>query len=881
MTGSVTWGDLDLQGDVAVGGLVNGKDLQVVHNDAVYKDDGSVRVTGKKVFQNGLSVKGNINTETTNDIDLSKRLFTLHTDQDITAPFTFDTITAEKSMTLDGTFDGVDLVKLDSRALKQSMDTIENLVFNGKVTIGDFQVNGKLGGIDVNARLQDAVRLTGKDITIKGTKNFVKDVAFKNIFTTNLNNVNFNTYLNHAVRKNVPINLNKKLKVNGLVSAPSITVDSLNIQGTVDGIDYKDLMTRAVLLDGTQSSTSNLVSRICLMQEMVIKKNAFQYTKTTFSLQQFTNDVLVKGNLATIRLNDLDMDTHYLTTNTPQTFITNVDFDNVHASANVAVQGSVNNVNLPAEFANTLKIQGGQTITGMKTINGVTIVSNDVEVTGLTGDDTLVDFSSEVVYLTEAPTISGSLHFSSDLTVKSLTSTSGEIGDIDVVDLANNAWYYNEAAIITASLNFMDPVVMKETLLTNHTVDGMLVSGVYGDAENALNTYSTYNEGIKNLYINKCPLIEEAYKDTQKAIFDADYFHLVNEAQFGGKPKSSASARVDNSSYIVMSWEKSCDVTMDKYGTSFVPTTTLYSNFGSGKDWIHFEHQGDNYFIGAASSADNSCSRTNSVSLKLENDALTVHQELVAGERVEKTFIQETGTVGIAITMGNVRHLYSFSSSTNEFELVKNLPAIDETAVLIDRSGNTIVVEAYENGIVIPWVNNVQLGLMEVHKMDDAVLVQQYGKVFLMCSVTRELVSGVVHNLELYLLDPVSGFSWLDSKPLNEPAKLTSFFAGNAATGATVLVAVQENWCPEVYTLHGMKFKPFVEMNTPLTWWVEYFSVPDATFPEISKHALLIGQGNGVKLLELKMNGLTHEAGYIECNPAAFKYPELMPIVPV
>lgn len=43
----------------------------------------------------------------------------------------------------------------------------------------------------------------------------------------------------------------------------------------------------------------------------------------------------------------------------------------------------------------------------MKTINGVTIVSNDVEVTGLTGDDTLVDFSSEVVYLTEAPTISG------------------------------------------------------------------------------------------------------------------------------------------------------------------------------------------------------------------------------------------------------------------------------------------------------------------------------------------------------------------------------------------------------------------------------------------------------------------------------------------
>lgn len=46
MTGSVTWSDLDLQGDVDVGGLVNGKDLQVVHNNAVYKDASSVQITG-------------------------------------------------------------------------------------------------------------------------------------------------------------------------------------------------------------------------------------------------------------------------------------------------------------------------------------------------------------------------------------------------------------------------------------------------------------------------------------------------------------------------------------------------------------------------------------------------------------------------------------------------------------------------------------------------------------------------------------------------------------------------------------------------------------------------------------------------------------------
>lgn len=49
---------------------------------------------------------------------------------------------------------------------------------------------------------------------------------------------------------------------------------------------------------------------------------------------------------------------------------------------------------------------------------------------------------------------------------------------------------------------------------------------------------------LQSLYSNKCPLIEEAYKDTQKALYDADYFNLVDELQFSGKPKSSGSVRV-------------------------------------------------------------------------------------------------------------------------------------------------------------------------------------------------------------------------------------------------------------------------------------------------------------------------------------------------
>lgn len=81
----------------------------------------------------------------------------------------------------------------------------------------------------------------------------------------------------------------------------------------------------------------------------------------------------------------------------------------------------------------------------------------------------------------------------------------------------------------------------------------------------------------------------------------------------------------------------------------------------------------------------------------------------------------------------------------------------------------------------------------------------------------------------------------------------------------------------------GTNLKLLVQLNTPCTHWAEYFSVPDATFNEVSKHHIILGNGqvNTAKLLELKMNGLTHEAGDLECNPGAFKYPELMPVVPV
>lgn len=50
---------------------------------------------------------------------------------------------------------------------------------------------------------------------------------------------------------------------------------------------------------------------------------------------------------------------------------------------------------------------------------------------------------------------------------------------------------------------------------------------------------------------------------------------------------------------------------------------------------------------------------------------------------------------------------------------------------------------------------------------------------------------------------------------MHEPAKLTSFFAGNSVTGTTLIVTVQENWYTEVYSLIG-KLQLFFLLLIPM-----------------------------------------------------------------
>nr|XP_027212159.1 uncharacterized protein LOC113805372 [Penaeus vannamei] len=842
MTGSVTWGDLDLQGDVAVGGLVNGKDLQVVHNDAVYTDASSVQVTGKKTFAE-FSVKGNINAETTNGIDLSKRLVTLDTDQDIVVPYEFFTLHAEKNLNLGGTFDAVDLVALDSTALKELQDETNNIYLE-KVQAGTINILRNLNAVNVNDRLNDAVRLQAQDVKISGKKTFHKDTTFNNLDVTTLNGEDLTYYLSHAVRKNRPISLASNIKVNGLVSAPSVTANSLTIEGTVDNVDYKTLMKNVVLLDDSKSHGIKLA---------------------------FEDDVSVKGALGATSLNGFDLATNYLTTNTMQSLSPNVEFESI-TTASITVDGFVNSKKLPDEVANTLNVNGGQTVTGMKSISGIVNVANNVEVTGNINN---IKMATEAIYLKDASTVNGRLKFSNGLLTSSLTSSTNMISDIDMSDLSTNAWYYNESATISASMIFDSSVTMKDSLTVVGTIDKFNIGQVYNDAKQALNQYSTYNEGIKSEYAVKCPLILEAYKDTQKAIFDADYFRLVQEIALGKVHHASTSFWASGTTYIIISWKDECSSTLYRFESpgKLVHVQTLAVS-GHGKDWLAIEQGQEIFLVMAASSEGNACTKQNSVVWKMSNGALSVYQDLLPGTKVSANH----GVV--YITAPSATHSYIFDTKTLLFNFV-NTATTEMDSILTSKSGHSVASIKLQGSLVL-FVDGQQLSSqLSKLQVDDSVLFEQQGKILLLAAVTRNPLSGIEYSLDLYGIDPTENtLNWLDSKPLLAAATLTSFYSGNAITGKTIAVVMQENYyCPTVYTVLGSELRFFSDLATPKVNWAIYISIPNEAFSEVKDHYLLVGKGDSSKLLYLEMRGLTHEALDRTCHVDDFKYPELIPRV--
>ncbi|MPC35934.1 hypothetical protein E2C01_029373 [Portunus trituberculatus] len=117
ITGDATWGDLVFQRDVAVEGLVSGVHLLELSQNVVYLDQSTYVITGKKTFEGGLTLQGNLEATTINGIDLRSRLLTRHTQQIITAPYYFVDVDVKAALHILGFYNNRNLAGLASFGL--------------------------------------------------------------------------------------------------------------------------------------------------------------------------------------------------------------------------------------------------------------------------------------------------------------------------------------------------------------------------------------------------------------------------------------------------------------------------------------------------------------------------------------------------------------------------------------------------------------------------------------------------------------------------------------------------------------------------------------------------------------------------------------------
>ncbi|CAL1276965.1 unnamed protein product [Larinioides sclopetarius] len=150
ITGEKTFDKLTINANVHVPGTVNSYNLFDLYQDTLLTE-GDQTVHGAKIIKD-VHFLGNVFPETVNGMKLQRDLVTLHTDQEIEGPITFEgNLFVDKDVSVEGLINGINLTNLAEEAVfLDTNDTIEgSYVFRTAKVDGDVAVEGLVNGIDL------------------------------------------------------------------------------------------------------------------------------------------------------------------------------------------------------------------------------------------------------------------------------------------------------------------------------------------------------------------------------------------------------------------------------------------------------------------------------------------------------------------------------------------------------------------------------------------------------------------------------------------------------------------------------------------------------------------------------------------------------------
>ncbi|XP_042234301.1 uncharacterized protein LOC121874263 [Homarus americanus] len=839
--GNMVFSSVELHGDVEVDGLVDGVDLGLLQHNAVYKHLGEHQaITGTKILENGFTIKGNLITSRTNGVDLSTRLLTLHTDQVITASYSFSDLSAEKNVQLQGLFNKIDLKRLASGALMENEEIRTGKVrFTNGIMVRNLELRKSLNGIDVAENLVDAVRLQDSGVVVTGRKTFMANTRFKSLLVEFLNSVYLDAFFANVVTRNAAHTISGAVTVYGVVSAPWVTVQHLTVHGSIDGIDYKKLKAGAVYLSGEQNINAELV---------------------------FLHSISVRGNLEAVLLNSYNLAQEYLTTTTEQTIMVNATLGSITATY-IDVTGTVNSFYLFREKTNTLLSVGGQTVVGLTTVSGRILVLGNVLVSGRVGRHVTVKLADQTVLLTSDVQISGTMEFISYLQVTSLSSSTQVINYLFIPDLYKNAWFVDRPVSVGARVVFSAHTLLRAGLVSTGPIDELMVDKAYKETIVALSMFQNITEEFKGEFESVCKPIATLYKKLEDCAFEGDFFTDVKDYNFPKQHHSSIIFTAWETTYFIMSYEGQCysDVFVwEKESGSFVHYQRL-DNSGYGHHWLLLKGMDMVFVAMAASSTSNSCSNTNTTIWQVTPYNIEVFQVVAAGEHLSSETLPEGPLLHVHALHITITYTYLADSQT--WRQLGRSPVADVGAEVVQEDGSVVYWRS-RGGVGHVWVDRIATLTLDLPKaaINYASLFTKDNNIILVLIVTSFTFKEPVYTLRVYYVKERI-LKCVGIQVLTTSGQLLVFSVGNTATGATFIVVTQKELCPVIYTFSGEILKLWTELSAPRTSWLQHFEVRSDRFPTIMDHYLLLGRSdNRASLYYLVMKGVAIPEKNISCT---------------
>ncbi|XP_063885132.1 uncharacterized protein LOC135113643 [Scylla paramamosain] len=801
ITGHLSFSQVEVRGEVAVGGLVEGVHLQHLHEDAVYNDVQNLQtITGPKMFDAGFTVRGKINARTVNGVDLAQSLLTRTTDQVITGPVTFRRVAALKKVFLHGKFNNFDLKALAQETIMRGRNeeiVTEDITFTGRVTVRNLVLRGVLQGpqgtVDIVAHLADAVRLQDTAITITGKKVFTAGLSFGNLHVEILNSRKLDRFLALAVTRNRPHTLTGAVRVRGTITAPWITAQQLTVQGTIDGVDLQALRQVVVVLSGHQAVDASLV---------------------------FRDAVLVRGNLQTVFLNDLVLSEGYLTTTTHQTFNFNVTLSSALAS-HIEVQGLVNSWNLPQEWNRTLLALGGQSLPGSLTLSGHVVVKRDLVVTGRVGRGQMVKLSRQVVLLDRKTQVSGTLSFTVPLTVAWLKSSTGTVNGVDLAQMYRSAWFVDTTTQLSTSVAFFGRVVVKRAFFTRSTIDGLDVRGAYSIARAARDGFRNITVQFEAEFERICHPIARLYNKLEACMYEPDHLVVHGGLPLPAVPFESISFFVFGTTALLMSYEGTCHLDFFTWQDENFVLRHRLQHVGQGRHFHLLQDDEDKVLVAmAASPFNNTCEQTNTTIFQVTASGIEVYQRLG-----ESMYITEDSYAGSSLLLHGLRYTlaYTLDTNTHHWNLVATLPL---------HAGGVMVHPVYG---VIHLLRDYTNATTYVQRAIPAI---SRGGIRLLFTLFSTVTScqGPAHYLKVFREVDGAHHCVAEAALPTLPADLTVFFAGSKAAGSHLaVVTMHYDQFPIIFSFAGEVLSRWGEVEVATTAiWVQHALVrrPGRHFPD-------------------------------------------------